>query len=256
MTLQRSSKRQFSREKEAREALRQQADAELMLRELMHDCFDLYQNFLFERVKINKLTAFIERAVLDDNSQDEYTDLGTPGWKVHANYGTVFTVQTSNDYYFKHDEKLVDGIMDEKYLRKKTNINMDDSIEGELSKKQQIQKMLADNSLVAFTAKGNHSLTNSPKINVDFLIAFNSNMRLTVLAEGEGPFASELSNFSCRRIIGLFESRYKQEKGLIGIEIIMKHAIQDLQKEISEDNPSRPFDTVFSGVASRRRSNL
>lgn len=235
--------------------MRQIADVDMMLKDFNYDCFDLYQNYLFDKIKTSSLSDFIEKAVLDENSEDEYTDAINASWKVHSNFGTVFTVQTSDDHYFKHDDKLIDGIMDERYLRRKSNMQLQESPEGALSKKQQFQKMLADNSLVAFAIKGSHTLTTSTKINVDFLVAFNENMRLTVLAEGEGPFASELSNYSCRRIISLFEVRYKSEKGLLGMELIMKHTIQDLQRELVQDDPSRPFDAVFSGVAGSFESN-
>lgn len=226
-----------------------------MISELMHKTReDPYLCYLKEKLSKEKISDFVKKGTVDDASQEDCLELSNSvvqNWRLHNNYGAIFTIHTLEDHYFPHMDKLIEGIMDERYLRRKSNFNLEDPYDKCLSKKAILQKMLGDNSIAAFSVKGNDLEKSNNKICVDYFVSFNSNTRITVLTEGEGPFAAEISNYSCRRIVELFNDKYKLESKVYDVEVIMKHALEELNQDLLTEDPSRPFDTVLTGVAGK-----
>ena len=230
---------------------------------LMTDPFVYYMETKVPRMT---LANFLKDTDLDSDVEEEMTidqlaaqhrnAVKRPHWRLHDFFGLVYSVHSSSDFYFAHDEKLFDGMLDERYVRKKSSRSLHqesdlglDRGNDLMSRKQLMQKMLADNSVVAFSVKGNSKYNPTNQIAVDYLLTFNGHMRIALLIEGEGPYAAEISNYSCRRLIVLFEERFKSEKNKQDLGIIMRHAMEDLHEDLIKDDPSRSFDAVLSGVA-------
>lgn len=220
---------------------------------------DPFVFFMDTKAPKKEMVTFLRNTDLESEDEEFRSGLTSekeevvakPGWRTHEYFGLVYTVHCASDYYFPGNEKLIDGILDDRYIKKKSSRSMFDEEGGRelLSRKQLMKKMLAENNIVAFTAKGNSTYNASTKIAVDYLVTFNGYMRMTVMTEGEGPFAAELSNFCCRRLIVLFEQRFTKERNAMDIGVIMRHAMEDLDSELRTEDRTRNFDAVLSGVA-------
>lgn len=250
------------RNKALREAFRIANDTSHFIGDFSPLMVDPFVYLMDTKVPKKEMVTFLQNTDLESDDEEYRSGLESDrekvvakqSWRTHEYFGIVYTVQSSNDYYFTGDEKLSDGILDDKYVKKKSSRSMFEEREGGrefLSRKQLMKKMLAENNIVAFTAKGNSKYSQNHKIVVDYLVTFNGNMRMTVMTEGEGPFAAEISNYCCRRLVILFEKRFMKERNTLDIGVIMRHSMEDLDLELKSDDSSRGFDVVLTGVAGK-----
>lgn len=119
--------------------------------------------------------------------------------RLHPMHGALFTFNQSPATLAALDEKPMEGFIDSAFFKKKGTLEVRDSfINSSLILDERpvvpfrtfVPKLLCDHNLVAFAAKGNQSP--HQEIAVDFSVFFNIGMRITILAEGEGPFAPQV----------------------------------------------------------------
>ena len=131
------------------------------------------------------------------------------GWRLHTNYGGVYTSTSTNEIYNPLQSKAFQGVIDKSLINKPIQTGSELRVPGDfllLSKRQQkLTKMISDQNIAVFCCKGNNPSNFSRRnILIDYALFYNSKIRIAVLTEGEGPFASEVlysTNDRCPAIV-------------------------------------------------------
>ena len=184
-------------------------------------------------------------------------------WRLHPMHGALFTSNQSPASLAAFDEKPAEGFIDSAFFKKKRTLEVRDSfINSSLILDERpvvpfrtfVPKILCDNNLVAFAAKGNQ--THHQEVAVDFSLLFNKGMRITILAEGEGPFAPQvpaahqMSNYCVTRLACIFREKLQSgEARSAHLDQVMKASMEELHTELISNDPTRPFDAILSGAA-------
>ena len=165
---------------------------------------DSYGLYLYRKVDFLELQAAAKhffyfnipvhyRTTLKDLASKDFE------WRLHPMHGALFSCNQSLPNLAAFDEKPIEGFIDIAFFKKKRTQEVRDSfLNSSLILEEKpvvpfrtfIPKILSDNSLIAFASKGN--LNAHQEIAVDFCVTFNKGMRITIMAEGEGPFAAQV----------------------------------------------------------------
>jgi len=204
---------------------------------------NFYKEFLFEDL-------FPTIGVIDAATSDPSPLLEE--LKAHSSYGAKYSILGAKYKYAPLDTKHNEGLVDPGFVRKKLlqhKLYPNTKIKLPKTKLEFVQKAMIENGISAFSIKGNEKWNHTTANSIDYIVLFNEGMRIAVLTEGEGPYGPELSNYCCQRIVQIFYRLYMRNRLSHTVGDIMKQSIEELHHEVCEDDPNRPFDASFSGVA-------
>lgn len=209
-----------------------------------HDKRDLHKSLggLFTYLKAKTFNKTLREKAFEgfvevNKTAAEYAFLGEEA--THA----VIKPQESLEEEQRNEVQLMDELL---------NVMKDQ----ERAKSSFVKKQLfSENKILCSAVKGNQNDNLTNHISVDYGVYFNEELRITVLTEGEGPFAAEvdtrltqLSNYCNHELSRLFLE--KQLENPMDLPRSVRESFHSLMASLESDE-ERPFDTVLTGCGGK-----